>query len=209
MPDIVQIASAIGTATIIAIIFVLAVYGFIQWLSKKKYDIAYVDKYKQLVQVSKINCPSEIFEKELIKCPDKKFSGIVLGYIYGKNFIKVKDKWYYMFVIALKKKRIYNPFTWGTPDLLAIASKNKISIGDNYMVKWAVGGLDYEGFYIFEADGDLTPIDILTKTANEVGIKQANIMLKKMSGLVEEATEANPQLKTNQKSQSELPSKER
>ena len=111
MADYVQIGSVGAFAFIMLIIFAFGLYGFIQWYTKKKFEIAYVDKYKQLIQVTKMNCPNEIYEKELIKASDKNFSGIVLGYIYGKNFIEINKKWYHLFVICKKKKSLYTCFS--------------------------------------------------------------------------------------------------
>ena len=209
MADLLQLASVGAFAFIIFLVFAFGIYGFILWISKKKFDIAYVDKYKQIVQVTKMNCPNEIKEKELVKVSDKNFTGIRIGYIYGKNFIRIKEKWYHLFVLARQKRKIWNPLSWGTPDLLAVAEKDKISITDGFNIKWIVGGLDYEGYFISAAEGDLTPEDIFTKTTNLVGLKQANITMKKISELMEIATDANPNIKANQKVASELPSRER
>lgn len=208
MADFNTIISVIGIGLIILVLLVFAVYGFLQLLSKKKYNISYLDKYKQLVQVTRMNCPPEIFEKKLIKVPDKHFSGKRLGYIYGKNFIRMGEKWYQVFLIQSRLKRIYDPFSWSEMGKLVIADKEKIKIMADYNIGWTVGGVDYEGFFMFSAEGDLTPKDIFKKTEDLVGLKEANLSLKRMSKLVEDASEANPNIKANQKLTTELPSRE-
>lgn len=209
MVELLTIFTIFGALVIVGILFGFAVYGFILWKSKKQYAIAYVDKYKQLVNISKLNCPYELREKKLIKAPDKNFSGITIGYIYGKNFTQIKNKWYHLFVICTKKKRIYDPFSWGVPDRLAVVSKEKMKMADDFNVKWLVGGLDYEGFFIFEVESDLTPQIIFRKTSDIVGIKEANLALKRTSKLVEEATESNPIIKATQKTTTEVSTRER
>ncbi len=213
MPDFNSIASLVGLGILFLALMVFAVYGLIQLLSKKKYNISYLDKYKQLVDVTRMNCPPELYEKKLIKVPDKHFSGTTLGYIYGKNFLSFKNSlgkkaWYQVFLIQKRKRRIYDPFSWGELPKLVVAQKEKIKMLSGYNIGWVIGGIDYEGFFMFSAEGDLTPLDIFRKTADLVGLKEANLTLKKMSKLVEDATEANPQIKANQKVTTELPSRE-
>ncbi len=213
MADFNTIISMIGFGIIFIILFVLAVYGFIQFLSKKQYNISYLDKYKQLEEVTSMNCPPEIFEKQLIKVPDKHFSGRPLGYIYGKNFIQLKNKnkvweWYQIFLIKKRKKRIYNPFSWSELPKLVLAEQDKIKILSDYNIGWTVGGIDYESFFMFAAEGNLTPRDVYLKTADMVGLKEANISLKRLSKVAEDAIEANPNIKANQKLTTELPSRE-
>ncbi len=213
MPDFNSIASVVGIGIIFLVLMGFAVYGLIQLLSKKKYNISYLDKYKQIVQVTKMNCPPELYEKKLIKVPDKHFSGTHLGYIYGKNFICLKNSngnksWYQVFLIQKRKRRFYDPMSWGELPKLVIAQKEKIKILPNYNIGWSVGGIDYEGYFIFSAEGDLTPQDIFRKTADLVGMKEATLTLKKMSKIAEDAIEANPNIKANQKLTTELPSKE-
>ena len=48
----------IGIIVIMGLLFAFALYGFIQFITKKQYQIAYVDKYKQILEVSKMNCPN-------------------------------------------------------------------------------------------------------------------------------------------------------
>lgn len=208
--DFTTLASGLGILVIFAVLVGFAIYGFIVWKSKKQYEIAYVDKYKQLIKVSKLNCPPEIYGKKLIGSPDKHFDGRKIGYIYGKNFIQsTKGKWYHAFIITKQKKQLINPLSWGEADMIALAEQDKISIGNGFNVNWNVGGLDYEGYFIMEAGGELTPTDVYLKTKDMVGLKQANIGLKNISKMVEEAADGNPNVKIAQKMGSELPSRER
>lgn len=196
------------------ILLALAVYGLIMFLSNKKFAIAYVDKYKQLVETTKMNCPNELYEMRLVKSADKNFSGKVLGFIYGKNYINFYDKptktvkWYHMFVISAIKKRWYNPLTWAATDKLVVAEQENVSIGNNYDMVWRVGGINYQGFYMFAAEGNLTPQDIIDKTFSETGFQEAVQMAKRQSKLVEESVEGNPNIKQLQKTTRELPEKE-
>ncbi len=196
-------------ALVLTIVLGFFVYGIWKWVSSRQQQVAYVDKFLQMVDILKLNCPKSMKQKPFERAPDKRMDGAPLGFIQGVGNMQLKNvdknkKIYDIIAFTKNKVKWWNILSWNEKVYLAVIDPLKRSSLQANKLRWYVSGIDGEGYYIFESGGDLTPDIILKETAAKVDLKQTNIMLKQLSERFDTALDSNVSIRGQQKLGSEI-----
>lgn len=193
--------TSIAMVLIGLVILGLAFYGVYSVWHKKKVKDSYKDKYKEIVELGKSNCPLEIKGYEFRTTGDKEHAGVFKGYIVGYNQANITNKKKVRDQIIYNPMpfNILNPFSWFSKDIIAWVDPLKRTALSGH-VKWITVGTDKEGFYEFSnSDSILTPSFISEITKDKVDLKNSINILKELGELTGDALHGNPGIRGIQK----------